>query len=58
MIRDLYFTGGANSFVNCFGNRFPTFKRDDGEVVRKVPVPMVALVATAVSAITCPKALY
>jgi hypothetical protein len=49
VIRDLYFTGGGNAFVNRFGNRFPTFQGDDGVVVREVPIAMVALVATAVS---------
>jgi len=49
VIRDLYFAGGVNAFVNRFGNRFPTFEGDDGVFVREVPMAMVALVATAVS---------
>jgi hypothetical protein len=50
VIQGLYFTGGGNSFVNRFGNQFPTFEGEDGVLVREVPVAMVALVATAVSA--------
>ena len=49
VIRELCFTGGANSFADRYHLRFPTSEGDDGRVVREVPVAMVALVATAVS---------
>ena len=51
VIRDLCFIGGTNSFAHRFHSRFPTFQGDDGRVVHEVPIAMVALVATAVSAI-------
>lgn len=49
VIRDLYFAGGPTSFAKRFERLFPTFEGRDGVMVRMVPVPMVALVATAVS---------
>lgn len=52
VIRDLYFTGGVTSFAKRFERFFPTFEGYDGVLVRMVPVPMVALVATAVSGST------
>jgi Domain of unknown function (DUF6532) len=50
VIRDLYFAGGNNSFALRFRELFPVHQGNDGMVLREVPVPMVALVATAVSA--------
>jgi len=50
VIRDLYFSGGTNSFVNRFRMEFPVHQGSDGVVLREVPVPMVALVATALYA--------
>jgi hypothetical protein len=50
-IRALYFAGGAKSFAKRFRHLFPTYEVRKGEVVHEVPVHMVALVATAVSAI-------
>jgi len=50
VIRDLFFAGGINSFANRFEQRFPTYQDYDGIVHHEVPVAMVALVATAVSA--------
>ena len=66
VIRQLYFEGGADSFVNHFNgyvhllydfgllmewvcSQFPRYEGEDGVTVVEVPVPMVALVATAVS---------
>jgi hypothetical protein len=49
VIRDLYFTGGAKSFAARFGFKFDTFEERDGTFSREVPIPMLALVATAVS---------
>jgi hypothetical protein len=50
VIRDLYFSGGIGSFVTQFGAGFPTSEDEAGMVVYEVPVAMVALVSTAVSA--------
>ena len=49
VIQDLYFMGGNNSFAHQYRARFPTFKNEQG-VVQEVPLVMVAMVATAVSA--------
>jgi len=49
VIRDLYFGGGSKSFAVQFNHRFPTHPGHDGESHHEVPIPMVALVATAVS---------
>jgi len=51
VIRELYFTGGSASFASRFGHLFPVHFGDNGQPSREVPVPMVALVATAVSLI-------
>ncbi|KAF8258428.1 hypothetical protein EI94DRAFT_1835042 [Lactarius quietus] len=50
VIRELYFTGGSASFASRFGHLFPVHFGDNGRPSRKVPVPMVALVATALYA--------
>ncbi|KAN0123161.1 hypothetical protein V8E52_003114 [Russula decolorans] len=50
VIRDLYFGGGAHSFVNRFRSQFPVHQGNDGVVLREVPIAMVALVATALYA--------
>jgi Domain of unknown function (DUF6532) len=49
VIRDLYFAGGSASFTSRFGHMFPVHFGNNGRPSREVPVPMVALVATAVS---------
>jgi hypothetical protein len=49
-MRELYFLGGFNSFAHQYRTRFPTSEDDHGDMILEVPVPMVALVATAVSA--------
>ncbi len=49
VIRDLYFTGGTTSFAHRFRRQFPFHESDDGNVVREMSIPMVSLVATAVS---------
>jgi hypothetical protein len=49
VIRDLYFTGGTNSFANQFRDLFPIHRGDNGQLSREVPIPMVALIATVVS---------
>ena len=48
VIRNLYFTGGPNSFSSRFSDTFPFDDGPSGVIARKVPIPMVALVATAV----------
>lgn len=50
-IRELFFTGGFSSFAQRHHSRFPTFQGSNGGMAREVPVPMVALVATAVSVV-------
>ena len=44
----MYFTGGAASFARQFQYIFPTSEDREGETIYEVPIPMVALVATAV----------
>ncbi|KAF8257671.1 hypothetical protein EI94DRAFT_1708743 [Lactarius quietus] len=50
VIRELYFTGRSVSFTSRFSHMFPVHFNNDGQPTRKVPVPMVALVATALYA--------
>ncbi|KAH8979769.1 hypothetical protein EDB86DRAFT_2835705 [Lactarius hatsudake] len=50
VIRDLYFTGGLTSFVSRFHHLFTSHRGEDGVEHREVPMPMVALVATALYA--------
>ena len=49
VIQDLYFMGGNNSFAHWYRACFLTFENEQG-VVQEVPLVMVAMVATAVSA--------
>ena len=49
IIRDLYFSGGTNTFASQFKDLFPIHRGINAELRREVPIPMVALVATAVS---------
>ena len=51
VIRGLYFTAtaGVPSFASRFRYLFPTYETCEGELNYEVPVPMVALVSTAVS---------
>ena len=49
VIRDLYFMGGVTSFAHRFDHLFPSHQHYNGMTMREVPIPMVALVATAVS---------
>jgi hypothetical protein len=50
-IRNLYFTAGyaTGAFACRFQGWFPIHQGDDGVMHQEVPIPMVALVATAVS---------
>jgi hypothetical protein len=48
VIRDVFFRGSA-PFTSRFNYLFPTTETHDG-TIPEVPIPMVALVATAVSA--------
>ena len=48
VIRNLYFAGGVRSFASRFDSRFPTHEEVNGVKTREVPIPMLALVATAV----------
>ncbi|KAH9012093.1 hypothetical protein EDB85DRAFT_2159305 [Lactarius pseudohatsudake] len=52
VIHDLYFVGGSGntSFSIRFDQVFPRHTGDDGVTVREVPIPMVALVSTALYA--------
>ncbi|KAI9448875.1 hypothetical protein BJY52DRAFT_1193093 [Lactarius psammicola] len=50
VIRDMFFTGGSTSFARQFQYLFPTYECREGVVNHEVPVPMVALVATALYA--------
>ncbi|KAH9164044.1 hypothetical protein EDB89DRAFT_1912379 [Lactarius sanguifluus] len=50
VIRELFFTGGQKSFSSHFDHLFQVHQRLDGTSSREVPVPMVALVATAMYA--------
>ncbi|KAI9433408.1 hypothetical protein H4582DRAFT_2082328 [Lactarius indigo] len=47
VIWDLFFTGGKSSFASHFEHLFPVHQGHDGILAHEVPVPMVALVATA-----------
>ncbi|KAF8266315.1 hypothetical protein EI94DRAFT_1701829 [Lactarius quietus] len=49
VIQDMYFTGGSASFAKKYNYLFPIFEGCKGEMI-KVPVLMVALVATALYA--------
>jgi hypothetical protein len=49
IIHNLYFVGGPSSFAHRFRRQFPKHVAEDGNMTREVPIPMVALVATAVS---------
>ena len=49
-LRNLYFSGGMNSFAQRFMYLFLTDElREGGDIKQEVPIPMVALVAMAVS---------
>jgi hypothetical protein len=48
VIQELYFTGGSGSFASCFDGWFPTYQGPNGDTHQEVPIPMLALVATAV----------
>ncbi|KAN0134133.1 hypothetical protein V8E53_008070 [Lactarius tabidus] len=48
VIRDAFFRGSA-PFTSCFNYLFPTTETHDG-TIPEVPIPMVALVATALFA--------
>ena len=48
-IRELYFTEGHTLFAYCFRYLFPSCDCCDNIARLEVPIPMVALVATAVS---------
>lgn len=48
VIRDAFFRGGS-PFSSRFDYLFPTTETHDGVTIPEVPIPMVALVATAVS---------
>ncbi|KAH9015720.1 hypothetical protein EDB84DRAFT_1567584 [Lactarius hengduanensis] len=50
VIHNLFFTGGSASFRARYGHLFPSNTGNDGQVVHEVPIPMVALVATALYA--------
>ncbi|KAH9060267.1 hypothetical protein EDB87DRAFT_1616839, partial [Lactarius vividus] len=50
VIQELYFTGGNTCFAARFSHFFANTERGDGENQHEVPIPMVALVATALYA--------
>ena len=45
----MYFSGGSKSFAVVNDHHFPTHPVLDGRSYNEVPIPMVVLVATAVS---------
>jgi len=49
VIQGLYFDGGVNSVAHRFSSHFPMSPGPDGVRKREISIPMVALVATAVS---------
>jgi hypothetical protein len=49
-IRELYFAGGGTSVATRYDQRFPRTSGVSGVGAHQVPISMVALVATAVSA--------
>jgi len=51
IIRELFFTGGRSSFAARFQHLFPRTQDRDGRITYEVPIPMVALVATALHAV-------
>jgi hypothetical protein len=53
ILQDMYFSGGTKSFAARFEQMFKRFKEHDGTTSLEVPVPMLALVAMAVSHIGC-----
>lgn len=53
ILQDMYFSGGTKSFAAWFEQMFKRFKEHDGTTSLEVPVPMLALVAMAVSHIGC-----
>ena len=52
IIQDLYFMGGSTSFASQFDDRFPVSQDSNGVSRHEVPIPMVALAATAVSCLS------
>jgi hypothetical protein len=50
VIRDMYFIGGSMSFARRYESQFPTWRDNKGNIRREVPVPMLALAATALYA--------
>ena len=48
VIQDVYFAGGVASFAMCFDRFFLCHHDSQGVTKVKVPMPMVALVATMV----------
>jgi Domain of unknown function (DUF6532) len=52
VIRDMYFSGGRLSFATRYNYLFQSTE-DDNTTVSKVPIPMVALAATAVRFYVC-----
>jgi hypothetical protein len=55
VIRDLYFTGGSDSFATCFDHVFTRYRDSQGVEKPELPDQMVALVATGVKVfiLTC-----
>jgi len=49
ILRNMFFGGGLKSFAARFDSDFPRFEERDGTTSCEVPIPMLALVATAVS---------
>ena len=49
IVQDMYFSGGSRLFAMRFDRHFPRFEERNGMISHEVPIPMIALVATAVS---------
>lgn len=50
VMRNSFFVGGTLAYAHRYYHKFPKFRGNDGVLVCEVPAPMLALVATAVSA--------
>ncbi len=49
-MHDLYIVEGHNSFAHCFYEQFSVYHNPNGREMHKVPIPMVALIVTVISA--------
>lgn len=50
VLRNSFFVGGTSAYAHRYFHKFPRTRGTDGVIACEIPVPMLALVATAVSA--------